>query len=164
METFLASATVERVEGLNSEKTLNRWKRIVQENFGADYFSVENLQFNRKGNRRPVIVYSLEDIKRFQNVADILSKQSTNRKNLNEAIHIAFSADTPLIKSKSELEVFSDDLSIRFEKLERENRSLLGAIQMSNQKIAEIQATLETIRENKPKLFKKSEKKEGTRW
>lgn len=149
MMTFLAQEVINQVEGLNSEKTLKRWTDLVKEYFGSDYFKTENIPFNSNGNKRPVIVYSQDDVTRFQSVAHILSTQPTNRKNLKEAIRMAFSSEVPFTKPKEDWEVALDVLKEEFQNLQSEDKRLLRAIQDINRKISQMEEELTSMKDKR---------------
>jgi hypothetical protein len=156
MKTLLVKEVVQQVNGLNSEKTLKRWTSIVKQHFGSDYFKVENVPFNRVGNKRPVITYSLDDVKRFQCVADTLATQPTNQKDLKSAIALSFGSDTlPVSLPKKEWELALDVTKDELTSLRNEDARLLRAIQEINRKISQLNELLEVAQENKPKLFMK---------
>ena len=156
IKTFVASEVVKKVEGLNTEKTLKRWTVLVKDNFGEDYFKVEKIPFNRKGNSRTVVVYSIDDIKKFQSVVYLMAEQTTNRKDLMGAIIKVFGTDYEWIKPKIDWEVAFDCLIKKMKEMKQENTRLLDSLQDTNRRLGKMEETLEVIRNNKPKLFKQA--------
>ena len=154
MRILLANDVVKQVNGLNSEKTLKRWTSLVKQYYGSNYFRVENIVFNREGNRRPVIVYTPDNIVRFQSVANILMKQPTNRRNLSLAIRCAFGSNVPIIRQKEKWEVEIEHIKNQLATVKKEDERLLRAIQEINRKLTHINSLLEKAQANKPKLFK----------
>ncbi|MEB6069975.1 MULTISPECIES: hypothetical protein [Enterococcus] len=74
---FTAHEVLEKVEGVNSLSTLNKWANFIQKE--CDYlFHVDYLPFEshgRKGrsvNHRKTRLFSAEDIKKLQNVAHLV--------------------------------------------------------------------------------------------
>lgn len=150
---------VSQVEGLNTEKTFVRWRKMVEEIVGDGYFAYEYIK------KRKVIVYSEEDIQRFQNVSYLLQKQPSDRKNLKEAITIAFSSDLVVFKEKSDLEKLEEKLILRLDELSEENERLWKLnkilhfqIKSALDSLKRVNDLIEIARENKPKLFEKKKK------
>ena len=157
VKTFVASEVVKKVEGLNTEKTLKRWTALVKDNFGEDYFKADKIPFNRKGNSRSVVVYSIDDIKKLQSVAYLMAEQATNRKDLVGTIVKVFSSDYEWIKPKTDWEVAYDCLVKKMNEMKKENTKLLHSLQDTNRRLGKTEESLEAIRSNKPKLFKQAE-------
>lgn len=149
MNTFSANEVVAQIEGLHTVKTLNRWRKVVEENFGITYF-----QQNRTNNST-TIRYSLDEVKRFQMVALILSGQPNNRKNLHQAIITAFSSEEPFVKPKTEVMVLEDKLNNQINDLVNEDRRLLTAIQEIEYRLAMIESKLQAEKDSKSKLFRR---------
>ena len=150
MNTFSANEVVTQVDGLNTIKTLNRWRKIVEEHFGIKYFQRCFINDNPS-----IISYSLDDVKHFQLVSLILSGQPSNRKNLRQAIITAFSSDKPLVKKKTEIEVLEDTFNRRIADLENESKRLLTDIQEINRKLVIIENQFTSEKEGRPKLFRR---------
>ena len=136
---------VKNVEGLNNTKALNRWRNVVKESFGDDYFET----FYGK------TVYTTDDVKRFQTVADVLASQPSNRKNLHTAVMTAFSADTPIARLPTEIEALKANFEGRVSKLSEDIRSLLLEQNAINRKLCDVEKDIAIIRECKPRWFKK---------
>lgn len=150
MNTFSAKEVISQVDGLNTVKTLNRWRKVVEEHFGIKYFRQCFI------NDTPsVISYSLDDVKRFQLVSLILSGQPSNRKDLQQAIIMAFSSDKPLVKKKTEIEVLEDTFIRKIADLENEDKRLLNSVQQINRKLVIIEKQFISEKEGKPKLFRR---------
>lgn len=71
---FTAHEVLEKVEGINSLSTLNKWANFIQKEcdylFHVDYLPFES--YGRKGqsvNHRKTRLFSTEDIKKLQEVA-----------------------------------------------------------------------------------------------
>lgn len=150
MNTFSASEVVAQVDGLHTVKTLNRWRKIVEENFGIGYF-----QHNRTKNNSSIMRYSLDEVKRFQLVALILSGQPSNRKNLQQAIITAFSSEDAVVKPKTETAILEDKIFARMNDLADEDKRLRTAIQEMNCRLVMIERKLLTEKDSKPKLFRR---------
>lgn len=150
MKTFSANEVVAQVEGLHTAKTLNRWRKAVEENFGIRYFRHSHMK-----NVPSVISYSVDEVKRFQLVALILSEQPSNRRSLQQAIVTAFSSEPLYIKPKTCLETLEDRLNDRIDDLAMEGKNLLVSIQEINQKIAVLERRLPVEKESKSKLFRR---------
>ena len=150
MSTFSAKEVIAQVEGLHTVKTLNRWRKNVEEHFSIKYF-----RHNTVGNNPSVISYSQDEIKRFQLVAKILSEQPSNRKNLQQAIVTAFSSEEPFMKPKTDIEVMEDRLCSKMNDLAKEDKRLLVSIQEINHKIAMIERRLPVEKESKSKIFRR---------
>ena len=150
MNTLSANEVVTQVDGLHTVKTLKRWRKTVEENFGLNYFRHGSIN-DRPSETR----YSLDEVKRFQLVALILSGQPSNRKNLHQAIMTAFSTEEPYLKPKTGLEILEEKLSGKNEDLAREDRRLLDAIQEINRRIKLIERRLPLEKESKSKVFRK---------
>ena len=102
-----------------------------------------------------MISYSVDDVKRFQLVALILSGQPTNRKNLQQAVVTAFSPDEPFVKKKTEIEVMEDTFNRLVADLVNEDKRLLAAIHEINRRLAMIEKQLQAEKDGKPKLFRR---------
>lgn len=150
MNTFSANEVVAQVEGLNTIKTLKRWQKAVEENFGTDYFS-----YSSKNGRTSATQYSLDEVRRFQFAAMILSSQPHNRKNLRQAIITAFSSEEPYVKPKTELEMLESTLNSKIADLANENNQLRLAVQDINQRLLYLAEQLSDQQKSKPKFFKK---------
>jgi len=150
VNAFSANEVVAQVEGLNTVKTLNRWRKVVEEHFGIKYFRNNFINHNPS-----MISYSVDDVKRFQLVALILSGQPTNRKNLQQAIVTAFSPDEPFVKKKTEIGMLEDTFNRLVADLVNEDKRLLAAIHEINRRLAMIEKQLQTEKDGKPKLFRR---------
>lgn len=150
MNTFSANEVVAQVDGLHTVKTLNRWRKIVEENFGIGYF-----QHNRTTDSSSAMRYSLEEVKRFQLVALILSGQPRNRKNLLQAVITAFSSEEAVAKPKTETEMLEDKFIEQINDLRNTDKRLAFSIQEINCKLTTLERKLLTEKESKPKLFRR---------
>ena len=147
METFSAKEVITQVEGLQTVKTLNRWRKIVEEHFGIKYF--------RHSTNPSVISYSEDEIKRLRLVARILNEQPTNRKNLKQAIITAFSSDQLYEEKKTDIEVLEDKFNSRVSDCVNENKRLLGAIQEINRRLVKIEGALPSEKESRFNVFRR---------
>lgn len=150
MHTFSANEVVAQVDGLHTVKTLNRWRKIVEENFGLTYF-----YHNQTKNKPSVIRYSLDEVKRFQLVALILSEQPSNRKNLQQAIITAFSSEEVVSKPKTDIEMLEDKFIEQINDLRNTNKHLKIAIQEINYRLAIFEKKLPAEKDSKSKLFRR---------
>lgn len=148
--TFSANEVVAQVEGLNTIKTLNRWRKVVEEHFGMNYFNQSN-----SDDRPYTIRYSPNDVKHFQSVAFILSGQASNHKNLQRAIVTAFSSDEPFVKKKTEIEILQDAIRHKVADLEKEDQRLYYAIGEINRKLMNLENQLSEVKDRKQKLFRR---------
>lgn len=150
MNTFSAKAVIAQVEGLQTVKTLNRWRKTVEEHFGIKYFRHSSIS-----NNPSVISYSEDEIKRFQMVAQLLYEQPTNRKNLQQAIVTAFSSDHVYEKKKTDIEVLEDKFNSRVSDCVNENKRLLDAIQEINRRLVKIEGESPGEKESRFKVFRR---------
>jgi len=150
MNTFSANEVIAQVEGLNTVKTLNRWRKIVDEHFGIKYFRHDSNDVNPA-----VISYSQDEVKRLQSVAQILSEQPSNCKNLHQAIVTAFSSNEPFVKKKTEIDELKDKVNSWLNDLANEDKRLLAVIQEINRKLVIIENQLSVEKVHKSKIFRR---------
>lgn len=148
---YTADEVVKKVEGLNSEGTLRRWTSVVRQHFGCDYFKVDKVKKHAKDVYRKVLLYTDDDVRKFQHLVHLLAKQK--RKNLDEAVINAFSGKGEYIKIKEPWEVLIDEVTTNIGLIEKENERLLQAIQQLNRQVDTLTERMQRLKRRKPKLF-----------
>jgi molecular chaperone DnaK (HSP70) len=150
MKIFSAKEVIAQVEGLQTVKTLNRWRKIVEEHFDMEYF-----RHNTTNENLSLISYSEDEIKKFQLVAQILSEQPNNRKSLQQALETAFSYEQIYENKKTDIEILEEKFNSQISDCVNENKQFLRMVQEINQRLVKIEGILSSEKESRFKLFRR---------
>lgn len=137
---FTAHDVLEKVEGLNSLSTLNKWANFIQKE--CDYqFHYDYIQFashtrtKRTINHRKTRIFSLEEIQKFQKVVELiptLGRETSLRKLFDKKHRLDTMKHSELMteiikqvdaKLKAREEAFQS-LTQKIQRLERQSQAL----------------------------------------
>ncbi|HBI1635423.1 TPA: hypothetical protein I0F70_RS09465 [Enterococcus faecalis] len=149
-EYFTAHKALEKVEGLNSLSTLNKWANFIQKE--CDYpFHYDSIQFasytrvKRTINHRKTRVFSTEEIQKFQKVVELiptLGRDNSLRKLFDRQHHLDTMKHSELMDEIiKQVEVKWMNKDTQFQALCKKYQQLERTFQTLEQRLSQFEET-----------------------
>ncbi|HHY21600.1 MAG TPA: hypothetical protein GX525_06900 [Bacilli bacterium] len=163
-EYFTAHDVLEKVEGLNSLSTLNKWANFIQKEcdyqFYYDYIRfASHTRTKRIINHRKTRMFTVEEIQKFQKVVELiptlgrdtsLRKQFDNRHRLETMKHSELM--TEIIQQVNSTLVSKDG---QLQSLLRKYQQLQRSYQVLEQRLIQLEETLTTQEQTSSGWFRR---------